>query len=87
MTMVAVTAGDAVLGRLGERIGQRLPAGDDYLYLPDAETGLLAALATLANDPFLRSLLEHTVGSGQRQLLISRKDLPPRVATTLSTAG
>jgi uncharacterized protein YjbI with pentapeptide repeats len=78
---------------------QKLPAGDEYLYLPDAETTLLSALAALAPDPseearqaktFLQSRLEHTVASGQRQLLINERDhehrgvLPPYVAMALA---
>ena len=74
---------------------QELPTGDDYLYLPDAETALLHALASLSQDPseaagkaqtFLRSRLEHTVAPGQKQLLLRPKDyersgaLPPHVA-------
>ncbi|GLW34759.1 hypothetical protein [Actinoplanes regularis] len=62
---------------------QRLPAGDDYLYLPDAETTLLRGLATLEHDSsptagsamrFLRILLDKEIGTGQRQLLLRAKD-------------
>jgi hypothetical protein len=78
---------------------QKLPAAEEYLYLPDAETALLSALAALAPDPsedarqaqtFVQSRLEHTVASGQRQLLINEKDhehrgvLPSYVAVALA---
>jgi len=96
--------GDARLVDVEFRFGvdltaQTLPAGDDHLYLPDAETSLLRALAALAKDPseeaaraqvFFRSWLDHTVLTGQRQLLIYPKDLerrnvlPPHVALALA---
>ncbi|SNS97176.1 pentapeptide repeat-containing protein [Actinoplanes regularis] len=73
---------------------QRLPAGDDYLYLPDAETTLLRGLATLEHDSsptaesavrYLRILLDKEIGTGQRQLLLRAKDyerkkvIPPHI--------
>jgi hypothetical protein len=62
---------------------QKLPVGEDYLYLPDAETTLLHALAGLAPDQsdearkareFLQDLLERNVAHGQRQLWLRPKN-------------
>ena len=66
---------------------QKLPAREDYLYLPDAETAVLRAVASLEGNPtevadsardFLIDTLKHEVGRGQRQLLINPKDYERR---------
>ncbi|MFI5898416.1 hypothetical protein ACIA5D_50940 [Actinoplanes sp. NPDC051513] len=54
---------------------QRLPTGDDYLYLPEAEKALLHALAETASSApeatgFLQDLLDREVHRGQRQLFL-----------------
>jgi uncharacterized protein YjbI with pentapeptide repeats len=62
---------------------QKLPVGDDYLFLPDGETAVLRALAALAQDPspeaakarwFLEEVLLREVNYGQRQLLLRPKN-------------
>ncbi|MBB2947417.1 hypothetical protein FB565_007185 [Actinoplanes lutulentus] len=78
---------------------QKLPAGDDYVYLPDAETAVLHALARLEHNQaeeavraksFLQDMLEREIGAGQAQLLLRPKDferrkvVPPEVLLAAS---
>jgi hypothetical protein len=73
---------------------QKLPAGDDYLYLPDAETAVQRAVAALEQDSselagkakfFLVDVLQREIDYGQRQLFIRPKNferskvVPPHV--------
>ncbi|MEQ4305398.1 hypothetical protein ABNF97_29125 [Plantactinospora sp. B6F1] len=62
---------------------QKLPVGEDYVYVPDPETTVSAAVAELGRSPseyapraqeFLISLMQRSVGAGQRQLWIRPKD-------------
>lgn len=66
---------------------QKLPAGDDYLYLPHAEAALTRALERL--DPetsedvararrWLQALLDREVRMGQRQLFLRPRDYETR---------
>jgi hypothetical protein len=66
---------------------QRLPAGDDYLYLPHAEAALTHALERLAPETsadaartrrWLRALLDREVRPGQRQLFLRPRDYETR---------
>ncbi|GGN59192.1 hypothetical protein GCM10010112_13870 [Actinoplanes lobatus] len=68
---------------------QKLPAGDDYVYVPDAEAAVERALAALADDAsevatkarrFLERALRPEIGYGQRQLLLRPKDFESRKA-------
>jgi len=73
---------------------QKLPAGDDYLCLPDAETAVRRAVAALEQDSselagkarfFLVDVLQREIDYGQRQLFIRPKNferskvVPPHV--------
>lgn len=84
---------DADLIDVGFRNGidltrQRLPTGDDYLYLPAAEATLAQAAAGLAQGSadkvsedaqrFLRDVLGRSLAEGQRQLLLREKDFQVR---------
>jgi uncharacterized protein YjbI with pentapeptide repeats len=60
---------------------QRLPTGDGYLYLPDAETAIERALGMIGHRPegpdvekFLRGTLGRELSFGQRQLLLRQAD-------------
>jgi hypothetical protein len=67
---------------------QRLPTGDDYLYLPAAEATVAQAAARLAQHPadevseraqrFLRNVLGRSLAEGQQQLLLREKDFQAR---------
>ncbi|GAA4440394.1 hypothetical protein [Phytohabitans houttuyneae] len=70
---------------------QRLPTGEDYLYLPDGQAAIDRALALLTDHPpaddvrakadrFLRSVLGREIDAGQRQLLLRAKDFQRRGA-------
>lgn len=75
---------------------QKLPVGDDYVYLPEAATTLPRAQAALAQDPaekadearsWLGRVLDRSVAQeGQHQLFLREKDyvrkgeLPPEIA-------
>ena len=70
---------------------QRLPDGDDYLYVPDAAGAIDRAAAALARQPidedlraevdhFLRNTLARGVRQGQRQLLLRAEDFARRGA-------
>lgn len=72
---------------------QRLPTGDEYLYLPDAAAAIERALAALTAQPpsehhaevewFLREVLGREVAFGQRQLLLRERTTaaPPPTRT------
>lgn len=60
---------------------RRLPTGDGYLYLPDAEAATERALALIGDRPegpevekFLRGTLGREIAFGQRQLLLRQAD-------------
>jgi uncharacterized protein YjbI with pentapeptide repeats len=60
---------------------QRLPTGDGYLYLPDAEAAISRALEMIGDRPggpdvekFLRGTLGRELSFGQRQLLLRQAD-------------
>lgn len=60
---------------------QRLPTGDGYLYLPDAEAAIKRALEMIGDRPegpqvekFLRGTLGREVSFGQRQLHLRQAD-------------
>lgn len=60
---------------------QRLPTGDGYLYLPDAETAINRALDMIGDHPdgpqaedFLRRVLGREISFGQRQLHLRQAD-------------
>jgi uncharacterized protein YjbI with pentapeptide repeats len=64
---------------------QRLPTGDGYLYLPDAEATIERALAMIGDradgpgiESFLRGSLGRELSFGQRQLLLREADFPKR---------
>lgn len=67
---------------------QQLPTGPGYLYLPDAETAVLRALAAASARPadalstaverLLRSILDRDVKTGQRQILMREGDFVRR---------
>jgi len=79
---------DAQLVKVEFRFGvdltaQKLPVGEDYVYVPDPGSTVPGAVAELAHSPsehapraqeFLISLMERNVGAGQRQLWICPKD-------------
>lgn len=73
---------------------QQLPAGDDYLYLPDAAAAVRRALAAAEQDSselagkakfFLEDVLQREIDYGQRQLLVRTKNferskvVPPHI--------
>lgn len=73
---------------------QKLPTGDDYLYLPDAEAAVRRAVAAAEQDSselagkakfFLEDVLQREIDYGQRQLLVRpknferKKAIPPHV--------
>ncbi|WP_433379288.1 hypothetical protein ACQPZX_13215 [Actinoplanes sp. CA-142083] len=73
---------------------QKLPTGDDYLYLPDAAAAVRRAVAAAEQEPselagkakfFLEDVLQREIDYGQRQLLLRPKNyerskvVPPHI--------